>query len=297
MKRTRSLNPTHPLSRLSRIVPFEGEGDDNDSNPNPNGNPDVQKQIQEAVDAATEGLKRTNASMKEEKTALKTEFDTFRKQIEGLGGADGIKAIMKQREELMKSEEGQLLAEGKYEEWYDFRVNNMKADHQSQLETFQTQIAERDTRVADTMKRLERTLLKTEVATARAEAGCLDDAGVMEDITNAAEKVFEYDADRNAMVIRNGDEGVEFGKDGKNPKTLAEWLHEQQKSRRHWWGKSRGGGADGSEDPNFAGGENNPWAKDNWNLTDQGAFIKAHGIEAAEQMAKAAGTVIGGVRQ
>jgi len=38
----------------------------------------------------------------------------------------------------------------------------------------------------------------------------------------------------------------------------------------------------------------NPFTHDNWNLTKQGAIVKEHGTAKAEQMAKAAGTTVGG---
>lgn len=40
----------------------------------------------------------------------------------------------------------------------------------------------------------------------------------------------------------------------------------------------------------------NPWDADHWNLTAQGAFIQAHGLEMAEVFAKAADTSVGALR-
>jgi hypothetical protein len=66
------------------------------------------------------------------------------------------------------------------------------------------------------------------------------------------------------------------------------WLTEMQDKRPHWWPASQGGGAGGG---NGGGGNtaNNPWSAANWNLTEQGKYIRAQGMEKATQMAKQAG--------
>ena len=69
------------------------------------------------------------------------------------------------------------------------------------------------------------------------------------------------------------------------------WLSEMQPKRGHWWPASTGGGAKGSKGANFA---SNPWTKENWNMTEQGKILSTQGREKAEQMAKAAGTSLGG---
>ena len=40
----------------------------------------------------------------------------------------------------------------------------------------------------------------------------------------------------------------------------------------------------------------NPWEADGWNLTMQGRFIAAHGMEIATAFAKVAGTKVGGLK-
>ena len=71
------------------------------------------------------------------------------------------------------------------------------------------------------------------------------------------------------------------------------WLNEMQSKRPHWWGPSGGGGAGGS------GGQrqftNNPWTNENWNLTEQGKILMEN-ASRADQLAKSAGTTVGGKR-
>jgi len=72
------------------------------------------------------------------------------------------------------------------------------------------------------------------------------------------------------------------------------WLQEMQPKRPHWWPMNQGGGSKGSG--NLGGMASNPWSGDNWNLTEQGKYVREHGVAKAEQMAKMAGTTIGGAR-
>lgn len=67
------------------------------------------------------------------------------------------------------------------------------------------------------------------------------------------------------------------------------WLTELQSKRPHWWGESSGGGAGGAKG---GAGPNNPWSKENWNMTAQGQLYRENPAKA-EQMAKAAGSFIG----
>ena len=71
-----------------------------------------------------------------------------------------------------------------------------------------------------------------------------------------------------------------------------DWLADIQKTRPHWWPESEGGGAGGNRSGtgSFA---NNPFSLEHWNLTEQGK-ITVSDHARAEQLAKAAGTTIGG---
>lgn len=71
------------------------------------------------------------------------------------------------------------------------------------------------------------------------------------------------------------------------------WLTEMQQKKRHWWPNSQSGGSTGSGSTGGFG--DNPWSGDNWNLTKQGE-IMTQDHRRAEQMAKSAGTSIGGAR-
>lgn len=78
---------------------------------------------------------------------------------------------------------------------------------------------------------------------------------------------------------------------GLNP---ADWLDEMLTKRPGWVPGSKGGGATGSGSTGNLG--SNPFSHDNWNVTEQMRFTKAHGMEKATQAAAAHGTTPGGPR-
>lgn len=88
------------------------------------------------------------------------------------------------------------------------------------------------------------------------------------------------------FVVRSDAQGVTPGVDVK------QFLKEMQKLRPHWWPVSEGGGANGH---GLGAGEPNPWNASTWNVTQQGKIQRESGIEVATQLAKAAGTTIGGL--
>jgi hypothetical protein len=83
--------------------------------------------------------------------------------------------------------------------------------------------------------------------------------------------------------------GTFVSEDGLTPDV---WLRNMQEKRPHWWATSVGGGGNGG-----GGGRGgpNPWSAKDWNMTEQGKYLQEHGREKAAQMAKQAGTVLGGM--
>ncbi|MEE8519341.1 MAG: hypothetical protein V3S98_09475 [Dehalococcoidia bacterium] len=107
--------------------------------------------------------------------------------------------------------------------------------------------------------------------------------GALDDVLLLGERVFEITED--GTVLTRDSVGVTPGI------APSIWLTEMQPNRGHWWPLSEGGGAQGSgSGTTFA---NNPWAKDHWNMTEQGKVIRESGREKADQMAKSAGTTVG----
>jgi hypothetical protein len=105
-----------------------------------------------------------------------------------------------------------------------------------------------------------------------------------EDALLYAERMFEIQDGR--VVTRDG-VGVTPGVDA------TVWLTEMQPKKPHWYGPSQGGGAAGNR--TGAGGGANPWTHEAWNLTEQGKILRENSTRA-EQLAKSAGTSIGGMK-
>ena len=118
------------------------------------------------------------------------------------------------------------------------------------------------------------------------KAGIIPEAH--EDALLLADRMFEVRQDDGVVVTKD--------QVGVTPGVGADvWLVEMQQRRPHWWPASRGGGGKGGG----AGynNENNPFTYSNWNLTKQGAIIREQdGMSKAEQLARLAGTTVGGAR-
>lgn len=168
-----------------------------------------------------------------------------------------------------------------------------------------TEIAEKRLRTALGPVERERDQLKTklEATTATVEElqGVLRSRDIKDNVMAAAlkGKVVETAVDDVLMladrVFEVGEDGAVTTKDGVGVTpglTPEQWLTEMQPKRPHWWPASQGGGAQGG---NGGGGgfANNPWSHEHWNMTEQGRMMNQD-RQKADQMAKAAGTSIGG---
>lgn len=107
----------------------------------------------------------------------------------------------------------------------------------------------------------------------------------VEDVNLRAERIFELNED-GTVTAKDG-VGVTPGI------SPSEWLIEMQTKSPHWWGDSSGGGARPPGSP--PDGTVNPFTHESWNMTEQGKLLVAN-RGRAEQLAKAAGTTIGGRR-
>lgn len=87
------------------------------------------------------------------------------------------------------------------------------------------------------------------------------------------------------LVTRDG-VGITAGLEPK------EWAKDMMEKRPHWWPASQGGGSRGGTGPTGRDA-GNPWSPGAWNITAQGAYIKAHGEAKAVEAAKSVGSKIG----
>lgn len=236
---------------------FEGDGDGDGDGGKGKGDGDggkggegdknfTQADMDAAIEKSVSGLKSTNAALKDEKTAVKKQLDGMQAQFDQLGGEEGIKTLSEFQKKLNADEGTKLLADGKHEEWFDRRTEALRKDHENQLGTLNEKLAVADDAVKKADARLVKQVLKADVLSAAKDAGTVAEAAV--DIQFRAERAFKWDAEREALVLHDDEGGVLFGKDGKSPKGVSEWLDEQKEQSRHWWPPSKGAGADGSGD-------------------------------------------------
>ena len=104
------------------------------------------------------------------------------------------------------------------------------------------------------------------------------------DVEIIARSAFDFTDDGN--LVANDKSGITPGLG------LDVYFREMQKTRPHWWPQSEGGGAGGGG-PKSPDGGPNPWGADTWNMTKQGEIVRSN-RELADQLAKAAGTTVGG---
>lgn len=172
----------------------------------------------------------------------------------------------------------------KINEMVETRMRTKLAPIEREKSKLQSQLAEAQ-KTIDTHVQHERTRKIHDAVRESASKSKLRNEA-LDDVILNAERLFEVTDD--GQVVTKDNVGV-------TPGVGAEvWLTEMQPKRPHWWPDSSGGGARGN---NGQGGNTgtNPFHKDTWNVTQQGNLIRENRTRA-EQMAKAAGTTIGGAR-
>lgn len=155
---------------------------------------------------------------------------------------------------------------------------------EKQIGTLTEQLAEYQSKVsayelADTQRNIGDQLTKA-ATSAKVHSSALQDIAVI------GLGIFELDELGNAVTR----EGIPNVTAGLSPDV---WLTDARDNRPHWWPESQNAGARGSG--NSGGFANNPFTAENWNMTEQGKMLMQNRSKA-EQMAKAAGTTIGGRR-
>ena len=193
---------------------------------------------------------------------------------ETVGKLDRIK-------ELETAAEGKL-DEEKINELVEGRISSKLSPVQRELEKAQKERDELAQKNATLEEKDRIRRIHNAVRAAAVESGVRDTAVL--DATDLSERCFEINEEGNVVVRDNI--GYTPGVDA------VTWLTEVQDKRPHWWGESSGGGGKGSKNKNLG---NNPFTAEHWNLTEQGRLVTADRAKA-ENMAKSAGTTIGGAK-
>lgn len=180
-------------------------------------------------------------------------------------------------------------AEGKFDETkvnelVEKRIGAKLGPVERKLQQASQQLAERDTIIEGFKSKETVRSIHDNVREAVAKATGFQGAA-LEDALMFAERQLHVNED--GKVVTKENVGVTPGVDA------VVWLSEMQQKKPHWWGPTQGGGGKGNNGGGGGGGGDNPWARETWNMTKQGTILKENRTRA-EQLAKSAGTSIGG---
>lgn len=233
-----------------------------------------------------EGM-RTQGDIDRLQTALtkeRTDHKAVRDKFSAFANMDLPEVLQKLERfpELEQAAEGKL-DEAKIEGIVSNRIKSRLGPIERERDQLKEQIVQKDQLIigyqtADTQRKISDKIREAATA-AKILPEALDDALLL------GERVFELTEDNR--VVTKDNVGVTPGIDP------TVWFSELQTRRPHWWGPSSGGGGGGSKIP--GGGNVNPFTHDGWNLTEQGRLVRENRTRA-EQLAKSAGTTIGGAR-
>lgn len=237
-----------------------------------------------------EGMK-TDGDIAKVRKSLETEREAHKKTKDRLRAfvelsdeeLEEVQTKLDKYEEL-EAAAGDKLDEEKINELAEKRANALKAPLERELKKAQI---ERDEALQenDGLKgeKRQRTIhdAARKVAT---EAKVIPEA--LDDVLMHAERVFEITEEGDVVVK----DGVGFTP-GVGPDV---WMTDIKDKRPFWFPQSQGGGGKGSGTGGGIGG-NNPWSPNNWNLTQQGQIVRSD-PKKADQLAKAAGTTVGGMK-
>ena len=224
---------------------------------------------------------RVQLSLEKERKAhkeTKTKLSAF-----GELDPDEIHTKLDRFDELEASS-GDKVDEDKINALVEARIKTKIGPLERENNQLKEQALERDTTIEEYETKDIRRQIHDSVRKSAIEIKVLDTA--MEDVLMLSERIFEVNEEGH--VIAKDGVGVTPGIDP------SIWFTEIQDKRPHWWPHSSGSGAGGSGPG--GGFSNNPFSAAHWNMTEQGQIMRTQGRDKAEQMAKAAGTTIGGLK-
>jgi len=191
--------------------------------------------------------------------------------------------------ELDKIDEYKAAADGKLDDEkingiVEARVKTRVAPIERERDTLKGQVAEKDQLITGFQAQEKTRTIHDQARRAATSAKLLPEA--VDDFLLLADRVFEVRADDGKVVVKDN---VGFTP-GVEPSVL---LTDLADKRPHWWGTTSGGGGRGST--TGGSGTVNPFSHEHWNLTEQGKIVTTDPSKA-DQLAKAAGTTVGGGR-
>jgi len=220
----------------------------------------------------TADVDRLSTSLEKERTDHK-ETKAKLKPFSGLNLED-VQAKLDKYDELEALAGTKTIDDDKINELVEKRIKTQLAPIQRENETLKASVAEKDTALTEFQKKDTKRTVNDTVRDAATKAKVRPEA--LPDVLLLGEHLFKPTEDGKVATA----EGL----------TPDLWLGDMQKQRPHWWPESSGGGSNPGGGGQFS---ENPFSAENWNMTKQGQVLR-ESPEKAEQMAKAAGTTVGG---
>jgi hypothetical protein len=207
----------------------------------------------------------------------KKKFDVF-----GDKKPDEVLAMLDRIPELELAAAGKL-DDTKINELVEKRIGAKTGPLERKIKTLEQQTVEKDGKITEFTQREATRTIHDSIRDAVGKSSGFQGAA-LEDALLFGER--HLSINEEGKVVTKDGVGVTPGIDS------SVWLSEMQQRKPHWWGDTKGGGASGNKGGNANGGAN-PFARETWNMTEQGQLLKNNPVRA-EQLAKSAGTTIGG---
>lgn len=238
--------------------------------------------------SGVEGLKtqadvtRVQESLTKERAAHKATKEAFK----GLDGLDVTEVLAKlDRVEELEAQvaTGNGADPAKIDALVETRIKSRLAPVERERDQLKGQVVELGGKVEQFETQSKTRSVHDAVRTEATKLGIIPSA--LDDALMLAERALGVSEEGTVVVKENSGftEGLDVGT----------WLTEVREKRAHWWPASEGGGAHGGNNNN--GGGVNPFSNAGWNMTEQGRIYKENPAKA-ENMAKSAGTTVGGQR-
>jgi hypothetical protein len=193
----------------------------------------ISENVSAAVKEATSGLSSKNQELLDD---LKKAQGNL-KQFEGMD-VEQIKSMMSQ---INQSEEMKLIAEGKFDEVLQKRMDTVTAEHGEKVSSLEKALEESQNNANKYKTTLEKNTISDSVRAEALKAGVLPEA--LDDIIRRGLDIFSIDdsgkieaRDSNGQLLQVDDLLV-------TPERFVESL---KKTSKHYWGTSQGAGAEGN---------------------------------------------------
>lgn len=155
------------------------------------------------------------------------------KKLEGFKNVD-VQKYTKLLEIEKRINDKDLVDAGKIDEAVQSRIQSMKTEHEGVVKDLSEKL-----NISN--RQLESLLIDSAVRVKALELGALPAA--MDDVLLRAKSAFKL---VDGVAIPHVDGKPVYGKDGVNPMSVEEWINGLSKSASHLFGKTSGGGAQGS---------------------------------------------------